>query len=57
MRPDGAVLAMVGGRNYQKSPFNRAADSNRQPGSSFKLFVYLAALSTIFSGASLFVGT
>ena len=44
MRPDGAVLAMVGGRNYQKSPFNRAADSNRQPGSSFKLFVYLAAL-------------
>jgi penicillin-binding protein 1A len=44
MRPDGAVLAMVGGRNYRKSPFNRAADRNRQPGSSFKLFVYLAAL-------------
>ena len=44
MRPDGAVLAMVGGRNYSESQFNRAADSNRQPGSAFKLFVYLAAL-------------
>ncbi len=44
MRPDGAVLAMVGGRNYDKSQFNRAVDANRQPGSAFKLFVYLAAL-------------
>jgi penicillin-binding protein 1A len=44
MRPDGAVLAMVGGSNYRDSKFNRAADRNRQPGSSFKLFVYLAAL-------------
>ena len=44
MRPDGAVLAMVGGRNYSKSQFNRATDANRQPGSAFKLFVYLAAL-------------
>ena len=44
MRPDGAVLAMVGGRDYQKSQFNRAVDTNRQPGSLFKLFVYLAAL-------------
>jgi membrane peptidoglycan carboxypeptidase len=44
MRPDGAVLAMVGGRDYRKSQFNRATDANRQPGSAFKLFVYLAAL-------------
>ena len=44
MRPDGAVLAMVGGRNYQESEFNRAVDAQRQPGSTFKLFVYYAAL-------------
>ena len=44
MRPDGAVVAMVGGRSYKKSPFNRATQARRQPGSAFKLFVYLAAL-------------
>ena len=44
MRADGAVLAMVGGRDYRNSQFNRAADAKRQPGSLFKLFVYLAAL-------------
>jgi penicillin-binding protein 1A len=44
MRPDGRVIAMVGGRNYKKSPFNRATMARRQPGSAFKLFVYLAAL-------------
>jgi penicillin-binding protein 1A len=44
MRPDGAVVATVGGRDYRASQFNRAADALRQPGSSFKLFVYLAAL-------------
>ena len=44
MRPDGRVVAMVGGRSYQKSPFNRATQARRQPGSAFKLFVYLAAL-------------
>src|SRR6476661_3861233 len=44
MRPDGRVVAMVGGRNYQESPFNRAVQARRQPGSAFKLFVYLAAL-------------
>jgi len=44
LRPDGAVLAMVGGRDYNKSQFNRAAEANRHPGSAFKLFVYLAAL-------------
>lgn len=44
MRPDGRVVAMIGGRSYKKSPFNRATQARRQPGSTFKLFVYLAAL-------------
>ena len=44
MRPDGRVVAMVGGRNYRESTFNRATQARRQPGSAFKLFVYLAAL-------------
>lgn len=44
MRPDGAVVAMVGGRDYAKSQFNRATQAMRQPGSAFKLFVYYAAL-------------
>jgi penicillin-binding protein 1A len=49
MRPDGAVLAMVGGRDYGASQFNRAVDALRQPGSSFKLFVYLTALRKGYS--------
>lgn len=44
MRPNGEVVAMVGGRDYADSPFNRATQARRQPGSTFKLFVYLAAL-------------
>lgn len=44
MRPDGRVLAMVGGRDYGKSQFNRAFQAQRQPGSAFKTFVYMAAL-------------
>jgi penicillin-binding protein 1A len=42
--PDGGVKALVGGRNYADSQFNRAISAKRQPGSSFKPFVYLAAL-------------
>ena len=42
--PTGAIKAMVGGRNYADSQFNRAVAAKRQPGSSFKPFVYLAAL-------------
>jgi penicillin-binding protein 1A len=41
---DGAVKAMVGGKDYVTSTYNRAVTARRQPGSSFKLFVYLAAL-------------
>jgi len=44
MTPDGVVRALVGGRNYADSQFNRAIDARRQPGSSFKPFVYLTAL-------------
>lgn len=44
MRTDGSVVALVGGRDYKVSQYNRAADARRQPGSAFKLFVYLAAL-------------
>ena len=44
MSPDGAVRAMVGGRSYAQGPFNRAVNATRQPGSAFKLFVYLAGL-------------
>jgi penicillin-binding protein 1A len=46
MSPDGAVRAMVGGRNYGDSQFNRATQAERQPGSSFKPFVYLAGLES-----------
>ncbi|WP_284124270.1 transglycosylase domain-containing protein [Parerythrobacter aestuarii] len=41
---DGAVLALVGGKDYVETSFNRATTAMRQPGSSWKLFVYLAAL-------------
>ncbi|MBV9740790.1 MAG: PBP1A family penicillin-binding protein [Hyphomicrobiales bacterium] len=42
--PDGAVKALVGGRDYAKSQFNRATSARRQPGSSFKPFTYLTAI-------------
>jgi penicillin-binding protein 1A len=43
MTPDGAIRAMVGGRSYNESSYNRASDAVRQPGSAFKPFVYLTA--------------
>jgi penicillin-binding protein 1A len=46
MAPDGAILAMVGGLDYDKSQFNRTMQAERQAGSLFKLFVYLAALKS-----------
>jgi penicillin-binding protein 1A len=49
MTPDGAIRAMVGGRNYRASQFNRVTQALRQPGSSFKLFVYLAGLEAGFT--------
>ncbi|MGR4864411.1 transglycosylase domain-containing protein [Caulobacter sp. LARHSG274] len=56
MRPDGRVVAMVGGRDYRRSPFNRAVQARRQPGSAFKLFVYLAALRDGATPENLVVG-
>jgi penicillin-binding protein 1A len=46
METDGSVRAMVGGRDYGESQFNRATDALRQPGSSFKPYVYAAALAS-----------
>ena len=43
---DGAVRAMVGGKDYVSSIYNRATQAERQPGSAFKLFVYLSALES-----------
>ena len=44
MTPSGAIRAMVGGKDYYESQYNRATQAKRQAGSTFKLFVYLAAL-------------
>lgn len=44
MSPEGAVKAMIGGRNYNENQFNRVTQALRQPGSAFKTFVYLAAM-------------
>jgi penicillin-binding protein 1A len=51
--PDGAVRAMIGGRDYGESQFNRATDALRQPGSSFKLFVYSTAMMNGFTPKSI----
>jgi penicillin-binding protein 1A len=53
MQPDGAVLALVGGADYDSSQFNRATQALRQPGSAFKPVVFLAALEAGFQEDSL----
>jgi penicillin-binding protein 1A len=55
MSPDGAVRAMVGGRDYNQSQFNRATQAQRQPGSAFKPFVYLAGLEAGLQPSDRFV--
>ena len=52
----GEVRAMVGGRNFDNSKFNRATQAKRQPGSAFKPFVYAAALERGYTPASLITG-
>ena len=52
METDGAVRAMVGGKDYGESQFNRATKAYRQPGSSFKGYVYLTALHNGFTPSS-----
>ncbi|MGB6909629.1 MAG: PBP1A family penicillin-binding protein [Methyloceanibacter sp.] len=52
MEPDGAVRALVGGKDYGESQFNRATQAYRQPGSSFKTYVYLTALENGYTPAS-----
>ena len=61
--PTGLVHAVVGGRDYGRSQFNRAIDAARQPGSSFKPFVYLSAIltgkfhaNTMVNGSSICIG-
>jgi len=62
MEPNGLVRSMVGGRDYGESQFNRAIDAQRQPGSSFKPFVYITALeqgqttNTIINDSPLCIG-
>jgi penicillin-binding protein 1A len=55
MELDGSVRAMVGGRDYGTSQFNRATDAMRQPGSSFKPYVYATALANGFKPTSIVV--
>lgn len=55
MTREGAVRALVGGVDYRRSQFNRASDARRQPGSVFKLFVYLAGLENGVAASDRFV--
>ncbi|WP_432201804.1 transglycosylase domain-containing protein [Erythrobacter sp. W53] len=54
---DGAVLALIGGTDYVETSYNRATDARRQPGSAFKLFVYLAALEAGYTPGDRVVDT
>lgn len=55
LAPDGAVMAMMGGRSYGESQFNRVTQAHRQPGSAFKPLVYLAGFEAGLSPQAIFV--
>jgi len=55
MEPNGVIRALTGGRDYGESQFNRATDSQRQPGSSFKPYTYATALMNGFKPTSIVV--
>jgi penicillin-binding protein 1A len=55
MRPDGAVVALVGGTDYRATQFNRATQALRQPGSAFKAFIFLTAFENGFTPTQSFV--
>ena len=57
MTPDGGVRAMVGGRNYTQSQFNRVTQAKRQIGSSFKFFTFLCALESGYTPSSMIADT
>ena len=60
---DGKIVAMIGGKNFSKSPFNRATQAYRLPGSAFKVFVYTTAveqgypIDTVFEDKPIQFGT
>lgn len=54
MAKDGAILGMIGGKNYQQSQFNRAIYAKRQPGSAFKTLIYLTAFENGYTPDSIF---
>ncbi len=54
---NGAILGLIGGVNYEKSTFNRATDSIRQPGSTIKPFLYYKALENGFTASSTFLSS
>ncbi len=54
LAPDGAIRALVGGRNYGKSQFNRAEEAKRQPGSAFKTFVWQRAMELGYTPDTIF---
>ncbi len=55
LAPDGAVMAMMGGKSYGESQFNRVTQARRQPGSAFKPLVYLAGIEAGLSPQAIFV--
>ena len=55
LAPDGAIRALIGGRDYSRSQFNRATEAKRQPGSAFKTFVWLNAMERGHAPDSVFI--